>query len=81
MILSSMLIRKDLIVNSWAVLCARLIGKLQWSLVAIIRTGIGLIHYSLLTAKCIDLSLLIDYNTYFKDVTQYFYCQFRPVSG
>ena len=28
---------------------------------------IGLI-YSLLTAKCIDLSLLIDYSTYFRDV-------------
>ena len=35
----------------------------------IIRPDIGLI-YSLLTtiAKCIDLSLLIDYSTYFKDV-------------
>ena len=27
----------------------------------------GLI-YSLLTAKCIDLSLLIDYSTYFKEI-------------
>ena len=34
----------------------------------IIRPDIGII-YSLLTAKCIDLSLLIDYNTYFKNVT------------
>ena len=33
---------------------------------------IGLI-YSLLKVKCIDLSLLIDYNTYFKDVIQYYY--------
>ena len=37
--------------------------------------------YSLLTAKCIDLSLLIDYSTYFKDVIQYYYCQFSPVSA
>ena len=38
----------------------------------IIRPDIGLI-YSLLTAiaKFIDLSLLIDYSTYFKDVIQY----------
>ena len=35
----------------------------------------------LLTAKCIDLSLLIDYSTYFKDVIQYYYCQFSPVSA
>ena len=35
----------------------------------------------LLTAKCIDLSLLIDYSTYFKDVIQYQYCQFSPVSA
>ena len=40
----------------------------------IIRPDIGLI-YSLLTAKCIDLSLLIDYSTYFKDVIQNYYCQ------
>ena len=46
----------------------------------IIRPDIGLI-YSLLTAKCIDLSLLIDYSTYFKDVIQYYYCQFSPVSA
>ena len=37
--------------------------------------------YSLLKAKCIDLSLLIDYSTYFKDVIQYYYCQFSPVSA
>ena len=35
---------------------------------------------SLLTAKCIDLSLLIDYSTYFKEVIKY-YCQFSPVSA
>ena len=34
----------------------------------IIRPDIGII-YSVLTAKCIDLSLLIDYSTYFKNVT------------
>ena len=47
-----------------------------------LRPDIGLI-YSLLTAKCIDfnLSLLIDYSTYFKDVIQYNYCQFSPVSS
>ena len=38
----------------------------------IIRPDIGLI-YSLLTAKCIDLSLLINYSTYYKDVIQYYY--------
>ena len=27
--------------------------------------------YSLLTAECIDLSLLIDYRSYFKDIIQY----------
>ena len=27
------------------------------------------------------LSLLIDYITYFKDVIQYYYCQFSPVSA
>ena len=39
----------------------------------IIRPDIGLI-YSLLTAiaKFIELSLLIDYSTYFKDVIQYY---------
>ena len=38
--------------------------------------------YSLLTAKCIDLSLFIDHSTYFKDVIQYYmyYYQFSPVS-
>ena len=41
---------------------------------------LGLI-YSLLKAKCIDISLLIDYSTYFKDVIQYYYCQFSPVSA
>ena len=46
----------------------------------IIRPDIGLI-YSLLTSKCFDLSLLIDYSTYFKDVIQYYYCQFSPVSA
>ena len=46
----------------------------------IIRPDIGLI-YSLLTAKCIDLSLLIDYSTYFKDVIQYYHCQFSLVSA
>ena len=45
-----------------------------------IRPDIGLI-YSLLTPKCINLSLLIDYNTYFNDVIQYYYCQFSPVSA
>ena len=42
--------------------------------------NIGLI-YSLLTAKCIDSSLLIDYSTYFKDVIQYYFGQFSPVSA
>ena len=39
--------------------------------------------YSLLTAKCIDLSLFIDHSTYFKDVIQYYmyYCQVSPVSA
>ena len=46
----------------------------------IIRLDIGLI-YSLLTAKCIDSSLLIDYSTYFKDVIQYYFGQFSPVSA
>ena len=46
----------------------------------IMRPDISLI-YSLLTAKCIDLSLLIDYSAYFKDVIQYVYCQFSPVSA
>ena len=46
----------------------------------IILPGIGLI-YSLLTAKCIDLSLLIDYSTYFKEVIQYYYCQLSLVSS
>ena len=46
----------------------------------IIRPDIGLI-YSLLTSKCFDLSLLIDYSTYFKDVIQYYCCQFSPVSA
>ena len=32
------------------------------------------IIYSLSTAKCIDLPLLIDYSTFFKDVIQYYYC-------
>ena len=36
----------------------------------IIGPDISLI-YSLLTAKCIDLSLLIDYSTYFRDVIQF----------
>ena len=44
----------------------------------IIRPDISLI-YSLLAAKCIDLSLLIDYSTNFKDVIQDCYCQFSPV--
>ena len=46
----------------------------------IIQPNIGLI-YSLLTAKCIDSSLLIDYSTYFKDVIQYYFGQFSPVSA
>ena len=46
----------------------------------IIRPDIDLI-YSLLTAKYIDLSLFIDYGTFFKDVIQYYYCQFSPVSA
>ena len=29
-----------------------------------------------LTAKCIDLSLIIYYSTNFKDVIQYYYCRF-----
>ena len=37
--------------------------------------------YSLLTAKCIDLSLLIDYSTHFKEVIQYYHCQFSPASA
>ena len=37
------------------------------SRITIIRRDIGLI-YSLLTAQCVDLSLLIDYRTFFKDV-------------
>ena len=45
----------------------------------IILLNIGLI-YSLLKCKCIDLSLLIDYCTYFEEVIQYCYCQFSPVS-
>ena len=36
----------------------------------ILLLDIGLI-FSLLTAKCIDLSLLIDYSRYFKEVIQY----------
>ena len=44
----------------------------------IISPDIGLI-YSLLAAKCIDLSLLIDYSTNFKDVIQDCYCQFSLV--
>ena len=56
----------------------------RWTLIAddmtIIRPDIGLI-YSLLTAKCTDLSLLIDYSTYFKDVIQNYYCQFSLVSA
>ena len=31
---------------------------------------------SLLTAKCIDLSLLINYSTYFKDLIQYYIVNF-----
>ena len=46
----------------------------------IIRPDIGLI-YSFLTAECIDLSLIIDYSMYFKDIIQYYYCQFSPVSA
>ena len=38
----------------------------------ILRPDIGL-TYSLLTAKCIHLCLLIDYSTYFKDVIQFYY--------
>ena len=37
--------------------------------------------YSLLTAKCIDFSLLIDYSTYFKDIIQYYYYQFSLASA
>ena len=34
-----------------------------------------------MTAKCIDLSLLIDNSMYiFKDVIQNYYCQFGPLS-
>ena len=36
--------------------------------------------YSFLTAKYTDLSLVIDYNTFFKNVIQYYYIQFSPVS-
>ena len=46
----------------------------------IIRPDIDLIC-RLLTAKYIDLSLFIDYSTFFKDVIQYYYCQFSPVSA
>ena len=42
------------------------------TIIRTIRPDIGLI-YSLLTAKCIDLSLLINYSTYHKDVIQYYY--------
>ena len=45
----------------------------------IIRLDIDLI-YSLLIAKYIDLSLVIDYSTFLKDVIQYYHCQFSPVS-
>ena len=45
-----------------------------------VRPDIGLI-YSLLTAKCIDLSQLIDYSMDFKDLIQYYYCQFSLVSA
>ena len=34
---------------------------------------------NLLTAKCIDLSWLIDYSTFFKEVIQYYYCEFSLV--
>ena len=60
-----------------AVLCARLLGELC-SRMTIMLPDIGVI-YSLLTAKCIHLSLLIDHNTYFKEVIQYYYSQFSPV--
>lgn len=33
------------------------------------------------TAKSTDLSLLVDYSTYFKDAIQYYCCQFSPVSA
>ena len=46
--------------------CTRLLGELS-SQMTIIRPDIGVI-YSLLTAKCIDLSLLMDYSTSFKNV-------------
>ena len=36
----------------------------------IIWPDVGLI-YSLLTAKCIDLSLLVNYSTYFRDLIQF----------
>ena len=49
--------------NVCAVLCARLLGEL-WSRMTTIARDIGLI-YRLLTAKSIDLSLLIDYGAYF----------------
>ena len=39
--------------------------------IIIIQLDIGLI-LSLLTAKCIDLSVLIDYSMYVKDVIQYY---------
>ena len=45
----------------------------------IIRPDVDLI-YSLLIAKYIDLSLVIDYSTFFKDVIQYYHSQFSPVS-
>ena len=38
-------------------------------------------HLQLWAAKCIDFSLLIDYSTCFKDVIQYYCCQFSPVSA
>ena len=48
----------------------RLFGQLSLRM-TIIQLDMSLI-YSLLTAKCIDLSVLIDYSTYFKDVIQYY---------
>ena len=70
--LGSMLLRK---------LCCtftRLLGEI-WLLMTIILPDIGLI-YNLLTAKCIDLSLLINYSRYFKDLIQYYYSVRCPLN-
>ena len=54
--------------------------QLLYTRLAITRPNIGLIN-SLFAAKYIDLYFLFDYSTYFKDVIQFYYCQFTPVSS